>query len=133
MVGEPCDVEAVDDVTKRHRDADEGGRRYERLPARKRVGDGKDGIRRPKHEKRPLGAQPVDDGRTNEQAGRNERSVQHADTRRTETLLRVDRTLQRLETAVADADEEIDAAEVDQGEVDVASTRHAGRQLIVAR
>ena len=45
LIGEPSDVETVDNVSRRHRDADERRRRHERLPAWKRAGDGEDGVR----------------------------------------------------------------------------------------
>ena len=131
LIGKPRDVQPVDDVAGCHRDADERRRRNERLPARKRVGDGEHGVGRPRRVQRLLGAQPVHDGRSDEQTGRDQRRVQHADAGRTEALLRVHRALQRLETAVADVDEEIDATEVDQSEVDITSTRHDGQRLIV--
>jgi len=132
-MGKSGDVQAVDDVSGRHGDADERRRRNERLPARKRVGDGEHGVGRPRHVQSPLGAQPVDHRRPDEQAAYDERGVQYADTGRSKTLLGVDRALQSLEAAVADVDEEINAAEVDQGEVDIASKRHAGQRLVNAR
>ena len=104
LIGETRHVESIDNVTRRHCDADERWRRHECLPAWKRVGDGKHAVRRPEDIQRLLGAQPVDHGRSYEQAGRDERRVQYADACRAETVVCVDGALKSLETAVADVD-----------------------------